>query len=208
MNARFAVLRRGWLPSLAAALLLSACGGGGQDPSPLATPSEAPRAQALAVNAAAAASVTGLTKLSEKRIGRTLFEYEFRITVQNGAAAQTGLNAQLTAAGAGTTIVQGEVPVGNIAAGASLTPSGTITLRQDRQQAFQPNQLVWTFTASGPAPAGLSLALSQGVVGAGGSLAIQPTVTDASGNVIDPPPALTLQVIAPANGSLGALPTV
>lgn len=48
---------------------------------------------------------------SEKRIGRTLFEYEFRITVQNGASARTGLKAQLTAAGAGTTIVQGDVAV-------------------------------------------------------------------------------------------------
>jgi hypothetical protein len=200
---------RSWLPSLAFALLLSACGGGGQGPSPSATPAEAPLAQALAVNAAATpASVTGLTKLSEKRIGRTLFEYEFRITVQNGASAQTGLKAQLTAAGAGTTIVQGEVAVGNIAAGASVTPSGTITLRQDRLQAFQLSQMAWSFTASGPAPAGLSLALNLCVIGAGGSLVIQPTVTDAGGNAIEPPPALTLQVIAPANGSLGALPTV
>ncbi|WP_457445190.1 hypothetical protein [Roseateles sp. P5_E4] len=199
---------RGWLPSLAAALLLSACGGGGQDPSPSATPTEAPRAQALAVNAATAASVTGLTKLSEKRIGRTLFEYEFRITVQNGATAQTGLKAQLTAAGAGTTIVQGDVSVGDIAAGASLTPAGTITLRQDRLQAFQLNQMVWSFSASGAVPTGISLALNQGVIGAGGNLVIQATVTDASGNPINPPPALTLQVIAPAGGSLGALPTV
>ncbi|MEO6280375.1 hypothetical protein [Roseateles sp.] len=200
--------RRSWLPGLATALLLSACGGGGQDTAPFATATEAPSAQALAVSAATAASVTSLTKLSEKRIGRTLFEYEFRITVQNGALAQTGLKAQLTAAGAGTTIVQGGVTVGDIAASASLTPAGTITLRQDRQQAFQLSQLAWTFTASGAVPSGLRLALNQGVIGAGGRLAIQPTVTDAGGTVIDPTPALTLQVIAPAGGSLGALPTV
>lgn len=208
MNAAFKLLRRHGLAALAAALLLSACGGGGQDASPTVMPAEAPQAKALAVNAVTSASVTGLTKVSEKRIGRTLFEYEFRITVQNGAAAQTGLKAELTAAGPGTTIVQGHVDVGDIAAGASLTPSGTITLRQDRLQAFQPSQLVWSFTASGAAPAAISLALNQGVIAAGDALTVTPTVTDASGQALNPQPAVALQVLMPANGALGAAPTI
>lgn len=208
MSAAVNILSRRWLSGLAMALLLSACGGGGQDSSPAATPADAPRAHALAVNAGTADTVTSLTKVSGKRVARTVWEYQFRITVQNGASAQTGLKADLTAAGAGTTIVQGHVDVGDIAAGASVTPSDTITLRQDRLLPFLINQLVWNFTASGAVPAGISLALNQGVIGAGGNLTVQPTVTDASGKAIVPAPALTLQVVAPAGGSLGTLPTV
>ncbi|RZJ03646.1 MAG: hypothetical protein EOP39_21445, partial [Rubrivivax sp.] len=208
MNALLRTLRRLALPGLVATSLLSACGGGGQGEAPTASPGEAPRAHALAVSATVDASVTGLTKVSETRVGRTLFDYEFRITVRNGSSAQTGLKAQLTGAGAGTTIVQGAVNVGDIGAGASLTPSGTIKLRQDRQFAFQPALLVWNLTASGAVPAAVTLALNQGVIGAGGSLTVTPTVLDAGGNPITPSPALTLQVIAPVTGSLGALPTI
>jgi len=206
-------MKAGALMGLCAAALLAGCGGGGQDPAPAATPTQAPAmARALAVSSTSTVvsgvSVSALTKVSETRIGRTLFEYQFRITVQNGTAAQSGLKAQLTGAGAGTSIVQGSVDVGDLAANASLTPAATITLRQDRLLAFQPSQLVWSFSAAGAAPAAVSLALNQLVIGAGGSLSIQPTVTDTGGKVMDPPPALTYQLLLPAGGSLGALPTV
>jgi hypothetical protein len=206
MKAGLPSLYRAAAASLAAALLLNACGGGQDIPS--AAPAEAPRARALTASVVSSASVTGLTKVRETRVGRTLFEYEFRITVQNGAAAQTGLNAKLTGAGAGTTILQSDVTVGDLAAGASVTPSGTVTLRQDRLLPFQPNRLVWSLTASGAVPAGLSLSLNQGVIGAGGSLTLQPVVTDASGKAIDPAPAVNYELVLPSGGSLGGLPTL
>lgn len=210
MSAAVKTLGRRCLPVLASALLLNGCGGGGQDLTPAATPAAATQAHVLAAASTLAVSdtVTQLTKVSEKRVSRTVFEYQFRITVQNGGSAQTGLKADLTAAGAGTTILQGHVDVGDVAAGASVTPNGTITLRQDRLYALLPGQFVWNFSSSAPVPAGLSIAFNQGVIGAGGTLTVQPTVTDASGQPITPAPALNLQVIAPAGGSLGALPTV
>lgn len=211
MNAALThVIRRCVLPGAFAMLLLTSCGGG-QDLAPVAAVNDAPQAKALAVGpvaAVASASVSALTKVSEKRISRTLFEYEFRITVQNGAAAQNALSAQLIGAAAGTTVVQGGVLVGDLAANASVTPAGTITLRQDRLQPFQPSQLIWTFSASTATPTAINLTLNQTVVGAGASLEIQAVVTDANGKAIEPPPLLTYQLLLPPQGSLGATPTV
>ena len=103
---------------------------------------------AAAVAVAASASVVNLTQLAERRITRTVFEYDFRITVQNGAIAQSGINATLAAVGAGTSIVDGNVAVGNLAAGASAAPADTITLRHDRTRPFNTAALTWAVTGT------------------------------------------------------------
>ncbi len=99
--------------------------------------------QLPAAAAPGAASVTLLTRLSEKRVGRTLFEYVFQVTVKNGTEPQTGVIVALTGAGPGTTIVDGAVDVGELAPRATVTPDDTITLRHDRALPFAANALVW-----------------------------------------------------------------
>ncbi|TDP72626.1 S8 family serine peptidase [Roseateles toxinivorans] len=97
----------------------------------------------LAAAADPAATVVALSKLSELRVSRTVFDYVFRVTVKNGPAAQTDVRAYVEGAGTGTTVIDGNVLVGNLAAGASATPPDTITLRHDRNVAFNPAALRW-----------------------------------------------------------------
>ncbi len=209
--------------------VLTGCGGGGNgDAGALAAEamSTAATAQAQAPDGAAVQtlsaaqsvaqsvapvstpSVTALRKVAERRTGRTTFEYDFRITVRNGSSAQTGLKAQITGAGPGTTVLDGVVLVGNLAADATATPTDTITLRLDRRVAFHPALLVWQFSQASPVPASLTLDVAQRVVGAGTPLALLPGALDAAGTPITPPPALGYQIVLPASGSSGTVPSV
>lgn len=133
----------------AAAIFLSltivACGGGGDVP--IASNANATKLAAASIASTVAASnviVTGVTKLSETRVNRTVFDYVFRITVKNnGTVAQSGVTAILTKAGTGSTIVDDTVQVGSLAAGATITPTDTITIRQDRTVPFNAADFIW-----------------------------------------------------------------
>ena len=93
---------------------------------------------------AIALRVTGLTKVSETRVGRTLFDFTFKVNVRNtGSSAYQNVVLTLTAAGAGATVIDGLVALGSIASGAELSPSDTVTIRQDRAQVFDPTALAW-----------------------------------------------------------------
>lgn len=207
-----AAARAALVTLVAVAAVLAGCGGGSGNGDAGAVAAAAardvPDVQALSVAPASNPTVTGLSKVAERRTGRTTFEYDFRITVHNGSSAQTGLKAQLTGAGPGTTVLDGTVLVGNLAADASATPTDTITLRLDRSMAFQPGLLVWQFSQAAPAPASLTLDVAQRVVGAGTPLALLPGALDAAGSPITPPPALGYQIIVPASGTSGTVPSV
>lgn len=143
-----------WLYRAAAlciSLTLAACGGGGGAPM-----DASPNAIKMAVVSTAAApnvTVTGITKLSETRVSRTVYDYIFQVTVKNnGTEAQSSVSATLTGVGPGTTIVDGTVTVGNLAAGATVMPPDTITLRQDRTLSFNEGMLVWAISADISAP--------------------------------------------------------
>ncbi len=129
--------------------LVSGCGGGADSPA-----SVEGRATALAVpvkaiqpaTAAIALSVVSVTKVSETRVGRTLFDYVFRISVKNDGEDQVAAEAILGAVGQGTSIVDGRVELGAIATGVTAEPIGdTITLRHDRAYPFDMGALVWAF---------------------------------------------------------------
>ena len=144
--ARAAALRL--LPLLAGAALLPACGGGaGGTGDASAQAATAPgRAYALSANEAVVprASVTALTQVAERRVTRTMFDYDFRVTVSNGAIAQSGIVARITGAGAGTTVLDDRALIGDLAAGGSATPAGDlVTLRVDRSKPFDLGGLVW-----------------------------------------------------------------
>ena len=129
-------------------MTLAGCGGGtGQDP-----PTRA-NAQAAAMKASAAplGSVTGMTKVSETRVSRTVFDYVFRITVRNDSGSTlTAVTATLTGVGAGASIIDGQSLVGAMAAGATVTPTDTITIRQDRVLPLDQAALVWTVNGTTP----------------------------------------------------------
>ncbi len=129
--------------------LLVACGGGSDDTAPL---SSALRAQALSAgNAAHAADqqqVTLLSKVSETRVSRTVYDYVYKVQVQNGPVAMQNVQARLTAVGAGSSIVDGEVEVGKLDENATATPADTITIRHDRAVSFDAAGLSWAVTGN------------------------------------------------------------
>lgn len=104
----------------------------------------------LAAAAEPVATVVALSKLSEQRVTRTVFDYVFKITVKNGPVALTDVRAFVEGTGTGTTVIDGTVLVGSLATGASATPPDTITLRHDRNIAFDPAALRWRVEGTSP----------------------------------------------------------
>ncbi len=142
-------LNRGWARlvaggmALAFALGLTACGGGS------GAETNIPSATKLAAaDTVATASVVAVTKISETRVSRTVYDYVFKVTVQNGAVPQTAVLATLTKVGAGTSIIDGSVLAGDLDASASVTPTDTITLRHDRTFTFDLAALTWQVTGT------------------------------------------------------------
>lgn len=146
-----------------------------------------------------AAAVTGLSKVSETRVGRTSYEYVFKVTVKNTGGAYRGVVATITGVGTGTMVIDGTVSIGELATGATVTASDTITLRHDRSFPFDTAALAWTFTGTPQTgddtatalitPAGGTLVLSDGakVVIPAGALSASVNITLRS--LAAPPPA-------------------
>lgn len=125
--------------------LLAACGGGDDAAIPERSGALAPTAHGLAAvgEGSGTAQVVALSKLSEKRIGRTVYEYTFAVTVANGGVALKNVLARLVKVGPGTSVVDGEVAFAELASGARLSPLDTITLRHDRALPFDLSALAW-----------------------------------------------------------------
>ncbi len=133
------------LSAVSSTVLLAACGGGGDGSVTAQTAGPERRIQsALVTQAVAQPTVVSLEKVSETRVNRTVYDFVYRIKVQSGTEAILSARATLTAAGNGTSIIDGDVEVGDLAAGATVTPADTITIRHDRAVAFNADALVWT----------------------------------------------------------------
>lgn len=127
--------------ALMAAALLNACGGGGAGDSLTAT--QTSRIAGLE-SAGEQPAVVTISKVSETRVGRAVFDYVFRITVRNGSQAVGGLQVDLAQVGTGTTVLDGVVLLGAVGAGQIVTSNtDTITLRHDRRYPFDATALVW-----------------------------------------------------------------
>jgi len=106
-------------------------------------------------------SVLNLTKVSESRISRTVFDYTYRVTVKNSGAEQKGVILTLLDVGAGTTIVDGTVSVGTMATGVTVSPSDLIIVRHDRTSPFDLAAFRWEAKAeTTPGPNGTGILLS------------------------------------------------
>lgn len=129
---------------LAVAMSLAGCGGSDGPVAPDGT------ARALAATTSevqvSGLTVTGVVQVAERRVGRTVFEYDFTVTLRNNGVDISGATAALSAVGAGTTIISGSVNLGSLAAGAQR--NGIVTVRQDRSKPFNLAAWRWSFADS------------------------------------------------------------
>lgn len=147
-----------WALSLLLAATLSACGGSTPEPSSagaLADVSASTRSAAAAATSPsipiAGLKVVSLTKLSETRVSRTVYDYVFSVVVANQSGqAQAGVVAKVSEVGDGTSVIDGVSVVGDLAASAQMTSSDTITLRHDRAKPFSMASIAWSFEATAP----------------------------------------------------------
>ncbi|MGK5075367.1 hypothetical protein [Janthinobacterium sp. ZB1P44] len=137
--------------ALAAALAPALCAcGGSNDPTQPPTPKIMLAAAATSVQAAGDFEVTLLEKVAEQRVSRTAWDYTYRVHIRNNSnEAASNVRATLASVPEGSTIIDGDVLAGNIDAGATVTPDDTITVRIERDIAFQSAGLAWTFSANG-----------------------------------------------------------
>lgn len=156
---------RVWVVAAVAAILgigMAGCGGGGDESvasaadSPASSyelPSTRTTAAAMAGLTSTAAPqadivVTKLTKVSEMRVSRTVYDYVFKVTLRNSSAqGRANASARVVGVGLGTTIVDGLAILPVLAAGQEADASDTITLRHDRSRPFDANALTWTSTS-------------------------------------------------------------
>jgi hypothetical protein len=137
----------------AAASLLAACGGGGGGSPTLSAAKPEPSKRPLAVSSPAAVvpgvQVDALELRAQRRISRTVFEYDYRVTLRNTGPLVMGVVARIGSTGPGTSVVDGVVDAGTLGAGATLTPADLVTVRHDRLMPFAPEQIGWQFSAAG-----------------------------------------------------------
>lgn len=103
---------------------------------------------AWAADVTAQVSVSNLTLVSSTRVGRTLFDYTYKITLTNSGGALTGVTATVTSAAPATQIADGTVAIDSLGAGAAVSPADTITIRQDRLTTFNAALLHWSVSGS------------------------------------------------------------
>ncbi len=85
--------------------------------------------------------------VSRARVGRSFYNYTYTISVNNSAEALANVVATATSTTSNTQIIQGVVAVGSINAGATVQSTETLIFRQNRRVLFNPDSIVWTFTA-------------------------------------------------------------
>lgn len=90
--------------------------------------------------------VVDLVQLSEVRVSRTVYQYQYALGVRNAGVDLTDVKVQLTAVGGGTTVVDGQTTVGKLAEGETGWPNDTITVRHDRTVPFNRDALIWVVT--------------------------------------------------------------
>jgi hypothetical protein len=89
--------------------------------------------------------VGALTLVGERRISRVVFEYTYRVELVNVGPAVAALSAQVTSTDPNTTIVDGALQFGAVAANGRALSVDTFALRHDRRFPFNPAALGFKF---------------------------------------------------------------
>ncbi|MEM7282430.1 MAG: putative Ig domain-containing protein, partial [Pseudomonadota bacterium] len=100
--------------------------------------------------------------VSSQRVNRVLTDFVYTITVQNNGDSLSNVVATVTSNSPNTTIIEGEILLGDMQGNSSLQSTDTFTLRQNRRFPFNPNDLVYTFSADSP-PANTAPTANAGV---------------------------------------------
>jgi len=90
-------------------------------------------------------SVQNLVLKAERRITRTVFEYDYAIVLKNDGPALNRVDIRLVSVGPGTSIIDGNSTALSVPAQSLTQPGDLITVRHDRSQAFQLSLFNWTF---------------------------------------------------------------
>jgi hypothetical protein len=116
--------------------------------------SAAPAGSPLLVAGPAGVTLGELTLVASQRVGRTLFDYRYRLALHNGGAAPLhDLTATVASAAPATTVVDAELDFGDAAGGATLSSADTFTIRQDRSFPFAASDLRISVRAGSTDPA-------------------------------------------------------
>lgn len=84
--------------------------------------------------------------VSSKRVTRTVFEYTYKATVTNNTGIDvTEVSATVSINAPGITVIDNYLEFGVVPNGAISESNDTFTIRQDRQQTFEPSELIWNF---------------------------------------------------------------
>jgi len=79
---------------------------------------------------------------SKKRVGRTTFEYEYSVDVQNATGSDVSdVSVTVSSSSPGVSVIDGEAVIGDVASGTTATSGDTVSVQVDRRTRFNPNQL-------------------------------------------------------------------
>ena len=149
-------IRSVWLILVVGCLLLQSCGGASPesdtDVSATVLENSDSLRYTLAANATADSptglQVIAITKLSATKVSRTIYDYVFKVSIENSGEARTGVKASLIQAGKGSNIVDAEATIRNMGAKSFARSNDTITIRHDRTLAFDLTALKWVVASS------------------------------------------------------------
>lgn len=91
-------------------------------------------------------SIGSFNLVGEKRVSRTEFEYTYTCEVINGGTDATDVRATVTSNTPYTTVVDGSLSFGTVAAGESVPSQDTFTVLHNRLYTFSWESLVWTIS--------------------------------------------------------------
>jgi hypothetical protein len=98
--------------------------------------------------ASAAPNVEGFDLVSSVRTGRTTFNYTYTLRFQVDNQNYSGASFTMTSTNPATTVVQGNVPLGNLDAETFIRTTSTFTIQQDRTAPFDPTALHFAFAGT------------------------------------------------------------
>jgi hypothetical protein len=95
-------------------------------------------------SAAAQLTIGNYSLVNVERVTRTHFNYTYRAEITNsGSDDLAGASALLTSGAPNTIVVEGELIIGNVPAGSTISSTDTFTIRQNRNFPLDPSVLVW-----------------------------------------------------------------
>lgn len=85
---------------------------------------------------------------SSSRSSLYTYDYTYTADLTNQGAAESGVSATATTSATGSSVLSGTLTFGTVAANATVTSTGTFTIRQDRRYSFNPAGLVWKYSGN------------------------------------------------------------